>query len=51
MVNKTNKLKTYESYYFNTIKNNTNIDNYPPTNLYLKVRWSILMSLKANIQV
>lgn len=31
MVNKTNKLKTYESYYFNTIKNNTNIDNYPPT--------------------
>lgn len=30
MVNKTNKLKTYESYYFNTIKNNTNIDNYPP---------------------
>ncbi|MEI0491169.1 6-hydroxymethylpterin diphosphokinase MptE-like protein [Brachyspira intermedia] len=31
MVNKTNKLKTYESYYFNAIKNNTNIDNYPPT--------------------
>ncbi|WP_363322966.1 6-hydroxymethylpterin diphosphokinase MptE-like protein [uncultured Brachyspira sp.] len=31
MVNKTNKLKTYESYYFNTIRNNTNIDNYPPT--------------------
>ena len=31
MVNKINKLKTYESYYFNTIKNNTNIDNYPPT--------------------
>ena len=31
MVNKTNKLKTYESYYFNTIKNNTNIEYYPPT--------------------
>ncbi len=31
MVNKTGKLKTYESYYFNTIKNNTSIDNYPPT--------------------
>ena len=31
MVNKSNKLKTYESYYFNTIKNNTNLDNYPPT--------------------
>ena len=31
MVNKINKLKTYESYYFNTIRNNTNIDNYPPT--------------------
>ena len=31
MVNKTGKLKTYESYYFNTIKNNTNINNYPPT--------------------
>ena len=31
MINKTNKLKTMESYYFNTIKNNTNIDNYPPS--------------------
>ena len=31
MVNKTGKLKTYESYYFNTIKNNTDIEKYPPT--------------------
>lgn len=31
MINKTNKLKTYESYYFNAIRNNTNIENYPPT--------------------
>ena len=31
MINKTNKIKTFESYYFNTIKNNTNIDVYPPT--------------------
>ena len=31
IINKIKKKKTYESYYFNTIRNNTNIDNYPPT--------------------
>lgn len=30
-INKTNKLKTMESYYFDAIKKSSNIDNYPPT--------------------
>ena len=31
MINKTSKLKTMESYYFEAIKNNSNISVYPPT--------------------
>lgn len=31
MINKTSKLKTMESYYFDAIKNNSNINVYPPT--------------------
>ena len=31
MINKTNRLKTMESYYFEAIKNNSNISVYPPT--------------------
>ena len=31
MINKTSKLKTMESYYFDAIKNNSNVNVYPPT--------------------
>ena len=31
IINKTSKLKTMESYYFDAIKNNSNINVYPPT--------------------
>ena len=46
MINKTNKIKTFESYYFNTIKNNTNIDVYPPTEFVFENQIEYFRSLK-----
>ncbi|WIH88513.1 motility associated factor glycosyltransferase family protein [Brachyspira pilosicoli] len=46
MINKTNKIKTFESYYFNTIKNNTNIDVYPPTEFVFENQIEYFKSFK-----
>ncbi|TXJ47426.1 motility associated factor glycosyltransferase family protein [Brachyspira pilosicoli] len=46
MINKTNKIKTFESYYFNTIKNNTNIDVYPPTEFIFENQIEYFKSFK-----
>lgn len=46
MINKTNKIKTFESYYFNTIKNNTNIDIYPPTEFIFENQIEYFRSFK-----
>lgn len=46
MINKTNKIKTFESYYFNTIKNNTNIDVYPPTEFVFEKQIEYFKSFK-----
>lgn len=46
MINKTNKLKTMESYYFDTIKNNSNINFYPPTEFIFKSQIEYFKKLK-----
>ena len=46
MINKTNKIKTFESYYFNTIKNNTKIDVYPPTEFVFENQIEYFKSFK-----
>ena len=46
MINKTNKLKTMESYYFDTIKNNSNINIYPPTEFIFENQIKYFKELK-----
>ena len=46
MINKTNKLKTMESYYFDTIKNNSNINIYPPTEFIFENQIEYFKELK-----
>ena len=46
MINKTNKLKTMESYYFDTIKNNSNISIYPPTEFIFENQIEYFKELK-----
>ena len=46
MINKTNKLKTMESYYFDAIKNNSNIDFYPPTEFIFESQIEYFKELK-----
>lgn len=45
-INKTNKLKTMESYYFDTIKNNLNINFYPPTEFIFESQMEYFNELK-----
>ena len=46
MINKTNKLKTMESYYFEAIKNNSNINVYPPTEFIFENQIKYFKELK-----
>lgn len=46
MINKTNKLKTMESYYFDAIKNNSNINFYPPTEFIFESQMEYFKELK-----
>ena len=46
MINKTNKLKTMESYYFDAIKNNSNINSYPPTEFIFENQIKYFKELK-----
>ena len=46
MINKTNKLKTTESYYFDAIKNNSNINIYPPTEFIFENQIEYFKELK-----
>lgn len=46
MINKTNKLKTMESYYFEAIKNNSNINFYPPTEFIFESQIEYFKELK-----
>ena len=46
MINKTNKLKTMESYYFDTIKNNSNTNTYPPTEFIFENQIEYFKELK-----
>lgn len=46
MINKTNKLKTMESYYFDAIKNNSNINFYPPTEFIFESQIEYFKELK-----
>lgn len=46
MVNKTSKLKTMESYYFDAIKNNSNINVYPPTEFIFENQIEYFKELK-----
>ncbi len=46
MINKTNKLKTMESYYFDAIKNNSNINLYPPTEFIFESQIEYFKGLK-----
>ena len=46
MINKTNKLKTMESYYFDAIKNNSNINLYPPTEFIFESQIEYFKELK-----
>ena len=46
MINKTNKLKTMESYYFNAIKNNSNINVYPPREFIFESQMEYFNELK-----
>ncbi|TKZ35449.1 motility associated factor glycosyltransferase family protein [Brachyspira catarrhinii] len=46
MINKTNKLKTMESYYFDAIKNNSNINVYPPTEFIFENQIEYFKELK-----
>ena len=46
MINKTSKLKTMESYYFDAIKNNSNINVYPPTEFIFENQIEYFKELK-----
>ena len=46
MINKTNKLKTMESHYFEAIKNNSNINVYPPTEFIFENQIKYFKELK-----
>lgn len=46
MINKTSKLKTMESYYFDSIKNNSNINVYPPTEFIFENQIEYFKELK-----
>ena len=46
MINKTNKLKTMESYYFDAIKNNSNTNFYPPTEFIFESQIEYFKELK-----
>lgn len=46
MINKTSKLKTMESYYFEVIKNNSNINVYPPTEFIFENQIEYFKELK-----
>lgn len=46
MINKTRKLKTMESYYFEAIKNNSNINVYPPTEFIFENQIEYFKELK-----
>ncbi len=46
MINKTSKLKTMESYYFEAIKNNSNINVYPPTEFIFENQIEYFKELK-----
>ena len=46
MINKTNKLETMESYYFDAIKNNSNINFYPPTEFIFESQIEYFKELK-----
>ena len=46
MINKTNKLKTMESHYFEAIKNNSNINAYPPTEFIFENQIKYFKELK-----
>ena len=46
MINKKNKLKTMESYYFDAIKNNSNINFYPPTEFIFESQIEYFKELK-----
>lgn len=46
MINKTSKLKTMESYYFEAIKNNSNVNVYPPTEFIFENQIEYFKELK-----
>ena len=46
MINKTSKLKTMESYYFEVIKNNSNVNVYPPTEFIFENQIEYFKELK-----
>ena len=46
MINKTSKLKTMESYYFDAIKNNSNVNVYPPTEFIFENQIEYFKELK-----